>query len=77
MDANSAHMLYAEAEDGITLEDLAEKWEVDGSALVEKLKGYSDIQCLAICDAAERFWETADENRSIPETVREVFRIKG
>jgi hypothetical protein len=76
MDANTAHMLYAEVEDGIALEGLAEKWEIDGPALVEKLKALSDIQCLAVIDAAERFWSTPDDRRSIPGTVRELFRIK-
>jgi hypothetical protein len=76
MDANTAHMLYAEVEDGIALEGLAEKWDVDGPDMVEKLKVLSDIQCLAVIDACERFWSTPDDRRSIPETVREMFRIK-
>ncbi len=75
MDANSAGLLYAEVEDGCNLEGLAEKWGIDGPALVGKLK-VNDIQALAIIDAAERFWSTPDDQRSIPETVREVFRFK-
>lgn len=43
-----------------SLEDgLAEKWEVDGSALITKAHGWSLLQRIAVCDAAERFWSGA------------------
>ncbi len=65
MDANSAGLLWAEAEDAIALDGLDKKWKIDGKALVEKLKNLSEIQALALVDAAERFWQantgTADD----------------
>ncbi len=75
MDANNARMLWAEVEDGCSLEGLAEKWEVDGPALVEKLKQLNDVQALAVVDAAEGFWTKHDQG-DMREIVREVFRIR-
>lgn len=52
----------------------AEKWDVDGYALVAKLRTYPYARLLAIVDAAERFWqrvgrgengETADDLRAV------------
>ncbi|MFY9604024.1 MAG: hypothetical protein WAR00_05190, partial [bacterium] len=36
---------------------LDKKWQVDGKALVKKLKALSHVQALALVDAAERFWQ--------------------
>src|SRR5690606_16279087 len=50
MDETNAYLLGAEIDD--SLEDgLAEKWNVDGRALVARLRELSLIQCLAILDA--------------------------
>lgn len=68
MDATTAHMLWAEVEDGIRLDRLADKWELDGPALVEKLRGLTELQSMVLVDAAERFWE--DEDR--PSTSAEI-----
>ena len=38
---------------------LAEKWHVDGPALMKKLKALSYVEKLAIVDAAERWWNRA------------------
>lgn len=55
IDLTTAQMLAAEIAD--SLEDgLAEKWDVDGRALVAKINGWSLAQRLAVCDAVERFW---------------------
>ena len=70
MDARSAGMLWASIEDACNLDGVDSKWEVDGKALVKKLEGLSPLQCLAIVDAAERFW--ADEDRDLEE-VRKYF----
>lgn len=55
IDTQTAQLLAYEVQD--SLEDgLAEKWGVDGAALVEKIGAWSLAQRLAVCDAAERFW---------------------
>jgi hypothetical protein len=49
-------LIYANVEDAITYESIDLKWEVDGDALVAKLKGLSFIENAALADAAERWW---------------------
>lgn len=79
-DVRSAPLLYVEAEDSIKLDGTAKKWEVDGQALVDKLKSLSLGHCLAIIDAAERFWEYntthADEEIIFADKVNEMFGIR-
>ena len=76
MDANTAGLLWAEAEDAIALDGLDTKWQVDGKALVKKLKALSHVQALALVDAAERFWQantgtaTADD-----EDIKKFFGV--
>lgn len=79
MDANTARLLWAEVEDGIKLNGLDEKWEVDGAQLVQKLRGFTQLQCLALVDAAERFWAStsAGEPEDGAELVRKAFLLKG
>jgi hypothetical protein len=51
----TAQMLAAEIEDA--LEDgLAEKWGVDGAALVATIGAWTLAQRMAVLDACERFW---------------------
>ncbi len=62
--------------DGVELDRLDEKWDVDGRALVEKLRSMSWPQLLAILDASERWWAATNENtatvdESIPAIVGE------
>ena len=75
-DANSARMLWGGIEDSVMLEGLAEKWDVDGPALVEKLRGLNEIQSLAIIDASERFWEGKERNGDFEAAVKNCFEIK-
>ncbi|MDN5348540.1 MAG: hypothetical protein PWP65_2105 [Clostridia bacterium] len=76
LEADTARLLWAEIEDAINLDHLDEKWQVDGSALVQKLRQLTDTQALALIDAAERFWEAADVGqRDVREAVREYFNI--
>ena len=42
--------------DSIQLNQLDQKWEVDGSALVSRLRALSSAEATAIIDATERFW---------------------
>ncbi len=76
LDANTAQLLWANIEDSVKLEGLADKWEVDGPVLVEKFKGLSAFQAMALADAAERFWEMADGGKmDVEKGVRKVFNI--
>lgn len=75
MDANAAPMLWVSVEDAIKLDGLAAKWEVDGPTLVEKLRGLTAFQCMALVDASERFWSISD--RELEAGVRKCFNIPG
>ena len=55
--AKMARLLWASVEDGCRLNKLHEKWDVGAEELIGKLYDLSPIQALAICDAAERFWQ--------------------
>lgn len=48
--------LPANVEATISLDGLAEKWGVDGAALMEKLRSLSPLELAAIADAVEMFW---------------------
>lgn len=53
---SAATMLWANTEDAIRLYGLDEKWEVDGEALVRKLRNLSAGAVWAVIDAVERWW---------------------
>ena len=74
MDANTAGLLWASAEDACALDGLDKKWQVDGKAFVEKLKKLSDTQALALVDAAERFWQ-ANTGSMDDEDIRRFFGV--
>ncbi|MEW8957836.1 MAG: hypothetical protein AB2448_01800 [Moorella sp. (in: firmicutes)] len=75
-EADTARLLWAEIEDACNLDHLDEKWQVDGQALVQKLRELNEIQALALVDAAERFWEASDVGeRDVREAVKEFFNI--
>ncbi len=57
------HFLPHEIEDALHDARLAEKWSVDGAALIAKLRGLSPGELFALVDAVERWWngqEAAD-----------------
>jgi len=74
MDANTAGLLWASAEDACALDGLDKKWQVDGKAFVEKLKALSPVQALALADAAERFWQ-ANTGSMDDEDIRRFFGV--
>lgn len=51
----SVRLIYANVEDGLA-EGLAKKWQIDGPALVAKLKALSFAESCALADASERWW---------------------
>lgn len=75
VDASSASMLWAEVEDAIRASDLAEKWNVDGPALVEKLRSLDRTACLALADSAERFWRECPQEDA-RQAVRRFFPVR-
>jgi hypothetical protein len=56
VDQNSIAWIHAEVEDAIRLNQLDEKWKVDGPALLAKLRQLDYIHSCALADAAERWW---------------------
>lgn len=48
--------LWQGIEDAIQLDGLAEKWKVDGAALIERLRGLSYAQEVAMVEAVEAWW---------------------
>lgn len=74
-DARSAPLLWASIEDANNLDGLDDKWGIDGPALVEKLKGLSQLQALALIDAAERFWNLPDGERDLDADVGKFFNV--
>lgn len=51
----SIRLIHANVADGLE-EGLAEKWKIDGPALVEKLKSLTFAESCALADAVERWW---------------------
>jgi len=74
MDANTAGLLWASAEDACAMDGLDKKWQVDGKALVKKLKALSHVQALALTDAAERFWQ-ANTGTADDEDIKKFFGV--
>lgn len=56
LDQWSPAYVSAEIEDAIALNRLDLKWEVDGPALLARLRALTYPQLVAIVDDAERFW---------------------
>jgi hypothetical protein len=54
--AQSVAGLWGGIEDSVNLDGLDKKWQVDGPALINKLRILSYPEQVAITDTAERFW---------------------
>jgi len=75
-DTRSALMFSFGVKDAIELDGLDEKWNVDGRALIEKLSTLDEISCMAVVDAAERYWYGEKyRTMDVREGVKEVFGI--
>jgi len=57
----SHHEITANVEDACRLDGLADKWSIDGSALVAKLTALDLWQITALADATVRFWRAVGE----------------
>lgn len=74
-DSNAAKMLYSFIYDTIRNESLRDKWDVDGRQLVDKLRNLPLSHCLAIIDAAGRFFETAPTRENHLDIIKQIFFI--
>lgn len=62
----SLALLWAEVEDGCSLDHLDAKWEIDGAALVAKVRSAGIAGQAAIVDACERWWERVSNGEQPP-----------
>ena len=53
---DSAAYIHLEVEDGIRLNGLDEKWQINGPYLIGLLANLTFIESCALADAAERWW---------------------
>lgn len=75
-DERTSLMFSFGVEDAIQLDGLDEKWGVDGNALMDKLSTLDEIGCMAVVDAAERYWHNEKYRKmDVWEGVKEVFGI--
>jgi hypothetical protein len=74
-DARTATGLWGSIEDSYLLDGLDKKWGVDGPALTAKIRALTQIQAMALIDAAERFWELPCLKRNLDEDLRKLFNI--
>ncbi len=68
---HSAGLLWAEVDDSLA-DGLAEKWDVDGPALVAKLKALTYTQSLAVVDACEVWGRQYSQNEDRKMTLHAV-----
>lgn len=59
----SIHMVYGEVEDGINMEGLDQKWEINGKELIEKTRNLNYAEKVALVDATERWWASTGEGK--------------
>lgn len=48
--------LSMQVEDAIKINNLDRKWQVDGAALVKKVRSLDYADCLAVVDDVEQYW---------------------
>lgn len=58
-DAIATKFLWASVDDACSMEGLAEKWDIDGPALVKKLRALDTAGCVAVAEIGRRFWSRA------------------
>ncbi len=59
MPETAEQQLWLEVEDAIAHRQLDQKWNVDGAALVEKLKKLSHDAAIEIVDNVNKFWSNS------------------
>lgn len=72
----SAQFLWSDIEEVINLDNLAEDWDVDGQALVKRLRALTPFESMAVCDACERFWSCTSAGIEAGEALRRVGLLR-
>jgi hypothetical protein len=72
-DPYSVNFVSMEVQDSISMDRLDEKWQIDGPALVQKLKGLSYGTMLALVDAVQMWWHRISQGESLQPTIEHVL----
>lgn len=72
MAPSTVSVMWAEIDDALRHNRLAAKWQVDGPALIGKLRQLSYVQALAVVDAAERYWAISGEGSTNEDAMRRI-----
>ncbi len=75
LEPHTYRFLWADVED--SLPELAEKWGIDGPALVRKLRGLSPGAAMAAADAVEQFWTRVSRGEAKGESHADRLRAVG
>jgi hypothetical protein len=73
-DTFGVYLVAHEVADGIGLDRLDEKWQVDGKALIAKLSNLTDAQHLALVDSVTMWWDRVAKGEQPPHKAADVFR---
>ena len=68
-------LVWANVADAVSLDHLDRKWDVDGPALVQKVRSMTPCQAAALADAVARFWK--DTSMPTGERLRQVGLVRG
>ncbi|WP_333664715.1 hypothetical protein [Desulfobacter postgatei] len=68
----SANTLAAGTSDSIALDGMAEKWEIDGPALIEKIHTLTPMQALCLEIWANGFWYGRNQAKGLEDYVAQL-----
>ncbi len=68
----SVPLLWTEISDAVQ-EGYDEKWEIDGAALVARLRALTPFECMAVGDAVERYW-SGEYSRTSTESRMRLYQ---
>lgn len=74
-DEHLAQALDYEISDSLQ-DGLAEKWKIDGPALVAQIRGWSLLQRMAVVDGVERFWSNCYHIDDMPVRLLRVGLVR-
>lgn len=77
MDTFGIYLVAHEVADGIALDRLDQKWEVDKQQLMTKLARLNDAQHLALVDSVTLWWNRVSKGEQPEHTAADVFRESG
>lgn len=74
MEEISIRLAWASVQDGIEMDGLDRKWEIDGPALIDKVKTLTFAQTVALVDAVEVWWNRIAHGEQPEPTIAEVLQ---